>query len=209
MKCMETTDALSAPEQGKGVAGLLSLAQQGDHGAYAQLVRMHQDAVVSLCTYLLGNRTQGEKAAISAFVKSFERLSSYRSNLSFSTWLYAMAVTVCRERQRNAWQRLFWQLVATGIPKFDEDAAETIAIINTSPRPTVELERKEIRDHLKRALHLLPVHYRARIVLRDIKGLGYTEIAAIMAVPVETIKSGIARARLALISALKEFHNGL
>jgi RNA polymerase sigma-70 factor (ECF subfamily) len=164
--------------------------------------------IVSLCTHLLGNKNDGDDAAQDTFMKAFLQLGSFRGDAQFSTWLYAIAINVCRNRQRSFWQRLFKQSSTAGIPGINDDASEMIDIIDSSPHPSQELEKKELRDQIKRAIGRLPFRYRELIVLRDIRQLRYDEIAAILEVPEGTIKSGIARARLTLQVELKGLIDG-
>ena len=183
-------------------------ACHGDRQAFNRLVLRYQYMIFSLCTHLLGNKNDGDDAAQDAFVKAYLLLGSFRGDGRFSTWLYTIAVNVCRNRQRSFWQKLFKRSSAVGIPGIDDDAAEMIEIIDSSPLPSQELEKKELRDQIKRAIGLLPCRYRELIVLRDIRQLHYAEIAIIMDVPEGTIKSGIARARLALQVELKGLIDG-
>jgi RNA polymerase sigma-70 factor (ECF subfamily) len=183
-------------------------ARRGDRQAFNRLVLRYQNMIVSLCTHLLGNKNDGGDAAQDAFVKAYLQLGSFRGDARFSTWLYTIAVNVCRNRQRSFWQKLFKQSSAVGIPGIDDDASEMIEIIDSSPLPSQELEKKELRDQIRRAIGMLPCRYRELIVLRDLRQLRYDEIAFIMDVPEGTIKSGIARARLALQVELKGLIDG-
>jgi RNA polymerase sigma-70 factor (ECF subfamily) len=183
-------------------------ARHGNRQAFNRLVRRYQNMIVSLCTHLIGNKNDGEDAAQDAFVNAYLQLGSFRAEARFSTWLYTIAVNVCRNRQRSFWHKIFKQSSAVGIPGKGDDASEMIEIIDSSPLPSQELEKKELRDQIKRAIGLLPSRYRELIVLRDIRQLRYDEIAAILDVPEGTIKSGIARARLALQVELKGLIDG-
>jgi RNA polymerase sigma-70 factor (ECF subfamily) len=184
------------------------LTRHGDRQAFNRLVVRYQTMIVSLCTHLLGNKNDGDDAAQDTFMKAFLQLGSFRGDAQFSTWLYAIAINVCRNRQRSFWQRLFKQSSTAGIPGINDDASEMIDIIDSSPHPSQELEKKELRDQIKRAIGRLPFRYRELIVLRDIRQLRYDEIAAILEVPEGTIKSGIARARLTLQVELKGLIDG-
>jgi RNA polymerase sigma-70 factor, ECF subfamily len=188
---------------------LMLRVQTGDRQAFNRLVLRYQDAIVSLCTHLMRNRTEGEDAAQDTFVNAFQNVESFRGEAQFSTWLYSIAVNVCRNRQRSFWQKLFSQSVATGMPDVEKDMTETIEILDSTPWPSEQLEQKELRDQIKRVLVQLPVRYRELIVLRDIKELSYAEIAAILGVPVGTVKSGLARARLAMQVELKGLVDGI
>jgi RNA polymerase sigma-70 factor (ECF subfamily) len=183
-------------------------ARLGNRQAFNRLVVRYQNMIVSLCTHVLGNKNDGDDAAQDTFLNAYLQLGSFRGDARFSTWLYSIAINVCRNRQRSFWQKLFKRSSSADIPGRDDDASEMIEIIDSSPLPGQELEKKELRDQIRRAIGLLPSRYRELIVLRDIKQLHYGEIADIMDVPEGTIKSGIARARLALQVELKGLIDG-
>jgi RNA polymerase sigma-70 factor (ECF subfamily) len=202
-------DEVTADEVVDEDYAVVQLVQNGDRQAFNRLVTAYQDQIVSLCTHLMRNRVEGEDAAQDTFVNAFRRIESFRGEALFSTWLYTIAVNVCRNKQRSFWQRLFMQSVATGMPDIDRDLTETIEILDSSPWPSEQLERKELRDQIKRVLVQMPTRYRELIVLRDIKELSYTEIADILDVPLGTVKSGLARARLAMQVELRGLVDGI
>ena len=182
--------------------------QKGDRNEFNGLVQKHQDAVVSLCTHLMRNRAEGEDAAQDTFVNAFRRLDSFRGESRFFTWLYSIAVNVCRNKQRSFWERLFQRSVSVGAPDVDKDLSETIEILDSTPWPSEQLEKKELRDQIKRVLMQMPTRYRELIVLRDIKELSYADISAILEVPLGTVKSGLARARLSMQVELRGLVDG-
>jgi RNA polymerase sigma-70 factor (ECF subfamily) len=198
------TDAAGAED-----IAAVKLAQKGHRKEFNRLVLKYQDAVVSLCTHLMRNRTEGEDAAQDTFVSAFQKIGSFRGDSRFFTWLYSIAVNMCRNRQRSFWQRLFQQSASTGAPDVDKDLSETIEILDSTPWPSEQLEKKELRDQIKRVLMQMPARYRELIVLRDIKELSYSEIAAILEIPLGTVKSGLARARLAMQVELRGLVDGI
>jgi RNA polymerase sigma-70 factor (ECF subfamily) len=187
----------------------VKLAKKGDRKGFNRLVQKYQDSVVSLCTHLMRNRTEGEDAAQDTFVSAFQAIGSFRGESRFFTWLYSIAVNMCRNRQRSFWQRLFQHSASTGAPDVDKDLSETIEILDSTPWPSEQLEKKELRDQIKRVLMQMPTRYRELIVLRDIKELSYSEIAQILELPLGTVKSGLARARLAMQVELRGLIDGI
>jgi RNA polymerase sigma-70 factor (ECF subfamily) len=198
------TDAAGAED-----IAAVKLAKKGDRKEFNRLVQKYQDSVVSLCTHLMRNRTEGEDAAQDTFVSAFQAIGSFRGESRFFTWLYSIAVNMCRNRQRSFWQRLFLHSASTGAPDVDRDLSETIEILDSTPWPSEQLEKKELRDQIKRVLMQMPARYRELIVLRDIKELSYSEIAAILEIPLGTVKSGLARARLAMQVELRGLVDGI
>jgi RNA polymerase sigma-70 factor (ECF subfamily) len=155
------------------------------------------------------NRTEGEDAAQETFVNAFRKIDLFRGDSRFFTWLYAIAVNVCRNRHRSFWQRLFQHSASVGDPDVDKDLTETIEILDSTPWPSEQLERKELRDQIKRVLMQMPARYRELIVLRDIKELSYGEIAEVLDIPLGSVKSGLARARLAMQVELRGLIDGI
>ena len=183
--------------------------QKGNRNEFNRLIQKHQDAVVSLCTHLMRNRAEGEDAAQDTFVNAFRHIDSFRGESRFFTWLYSIAVNVCRNRQRSFWEKLFQRSLSVGAPDVDKDLSETIEILDSTPWPSEQLEKKELRDQIKRVLMQMPSRYRELIVLRDIKELSYSDIASILEVPLGTVKSGLARARLAMQVELRGLVDGI
>jgi|WetSurMetagenome_2_1015567.scaffolds.fasta_scaffold183484_2 RNA polymerase sigma-70 factor, ECF subfamily len=183
--------------------------QKGDRKEFSRLVQKYQDSVVSLCTHLMRNRAEGEDASQDAFVNAYRRIDSFRGESRFFTWLYSIAVNVCRNKQRSFWERLFKRSASVGAPDVDKDLSETIEILDSSPWPSEQLEKKELRDQIKRVLMQMPTRYRELVVLRDIKEMSYADIAAILEVPLGTVKSGLARARLAMQVELRGLVDGI
>jgi RNA polymerase sigma-70 factor, ECF subfamily len=204
---MENVAALNKPTD--ELDTLVQRVQNGDRQAFNRLILRSQDVIVSLCTHLMRNRSEGEDAAQDTFIKAFQEIGTFRGEAQFSTWLYSIAVNVCRNRLRSFWQKLFSHSISTGMPDVEKDLTETIEILDSSPWPSEQLEKKELRDQIKRVLVQLPARYRELIVLRDIKELSYAEIATILGVPVGTVKSGLARARLAMQVELKGLIDGI
>jgi RNA polymerase sigma-70 factor, ECF subfamily len=201
----ETTDGAALDE----AYATVQLARKGDRQAFNRLVLKYQDAIVSLCTHLMRNRTEGEDAAQDTFVSAFRRLDSFKGDSRFYTWLYAIAVNMCRNRHRSFWQRLFQHSASAGEPDVDKDLSETIEILDSTPWPSEQLERKELRDQIKRVLMQMTSRYRELIVLRDIKELSYAEIAEVLEIPLGSVKSGLARARLAMQVELRGLVDGI
>jgi RNA polymerase sigma-70 factor, ECF subfamily len=188
---------------------IVAQARSGDRQAFNRLVLHYQDIIVNLCVNLTGNRCDGEDVAQDTFIKAFEQINSFRGDAQFSTWIHTIAVNLCRNKQRSFWQKLFRRSVSIGLPLFDDDdTSDTVDVVDSSMHPNQQLEHKELQTQIKRSLLKLPVRFRELIVLREIRQLSYSEIAVILGVPEGTVKSGIARARLALQAEFKGVVDG-
>jgi RNA polymerase sigma-70 factor (ECF subfamily) len=165
---------------------LVRAAAAGDTEAFGELVRRYQAQVVNLAR-ALAVRADAEDLAQETFVRAFRGIRRFRAESTFKTWLYRVALNVVRshaaERGRWAW---LWGSSLDARPR-DVPAA-------TAPGPGIE-ERLVRRDAIDRALAALPLNLRTAVVLRDVQGFDYKEIAMLLGVPIGTVESRIFRAR--------------
>jgi RNA polymerase sigma-70 factor, ECF subfamily len=168
---------------------LVSRAVAGDRFAFAELVRRHERRVYNLAFRMLGREEDARDATQDAFMTALRKLSSFRGDAAFTTWMHRVTVNACydilRKRKREPVQELPEEVQAG--PEHP-DHAETTAL-------SVDV---------RRALLAVPFEFRAPLVLHDVQDLAYEEIAEILGVPVGTVKSRIHRARVALAAALGE-----
>lgn len=178
---------------------LVARARQGDQDAFSQLVQANQNKIYTLALRMTGSPEDGADLAQEAFLRAWRSLPSFQGESSFSTWLYRLASNLCidflrREKRRRA--------AAAFISLDDEGAACPLEIPDHRFAPESELERRELRAALERALQRLSDEHRQALVLRELEGLSYAEIAAHLGLEPGTVKSRIARARLALRNIL-------
>jgi RNA polymerase sigma-70 factor (ECF subfamily) len=166
-------------------------AQSGDLAAFNELVVEYQTLVCNLCLRMLGQQQAAEDAAQEAFISAWRNIRSFRgpSGEGFRAWLLRIAGNLCRDELRRRGRRPSSSLdtaLEAGLPDPpDED-----------PLPEDTALNSELRGSLEAALAELPAEQRTAIVLCDVEGLDYTEIAAAMQTSLGTVKSRIARARL-------------
>lgn len=190
-----------APADGTEVAALVARAKRGDRQAFDRLVALHTAQVYNLSLRITGSREDAEDCVQEAFVRAFRRLHSFRGEAAFSTWLYRVALNVAADTARKrARAPLAASALAAGDP--DEpapDLAEIEARAEVAvPGPEKLLEAQARRQAVLQAVRRLPEHHRTVVVLYDLQGLSYQEIARITGTRVGTIKSRLNRARLAL-----------
>jgi len=154
-----------------------------DLTAFGELVREYQDRIYNLCRYMLGNPEDAQDAAQDTFLKAFKGLRDLRPESSLYTWLYRIAVNTCLDYKRKASRT---PLTTECIPK-DRPSDD--------PSPETNCETREISEAVQSALQKLPKKLRPAIVLREIDGLSYEEIAEVLNTSVGTVKSRISRAR--------------
>jgi RNA polymerase sigma-70 factor (ECF subfamily) len=163
-------------------------AQSGDLAAFNELVIEYQSLVCNLCMRMLGQQQAAEDAAQEAFINAWRNIGSFRGD-SFRAWLLRIAGNLCRDELRRRGRRPSSSLdtaLEAGMPDPpDEDPLPDDSALNT-----------ELRGSLEAALAELPEEQRTAIVLCDVEGLDYAEIAVVMKTSLGTVKSRIARARM-------------
>lgn len=175
----------------------------GDAAAFDALVVRYKDMVYTMCSYLLGDADEAADQAQETFVKVYRSLKTFRFESSFSTWLYTIALNTCRNRLKSLSYRLRRKTVS--LDDTDETGRAVMQIADESCRPSGELEKKELMNHVRQAIAGLSVDHRTVIVLCDIKGLTYEEICRITGRDMGTVKSRISRARNELKARLKGY----
>jgi RNA polymerase sigma-70 factor (ECF subfamily) len=176
---------------------LVARCAQGDEIACAELVNEHQRMVFQLAYHLLGNREEALDVSQDVFLLVFRTLGRFRGQSQLRTWIYRIVVNQAKNRQRWWRRRLVSRQVSLDehIASHGELAAERVS-------PERMLAQKELADRLWNALEQLPFDQRTVIVLREIDGLSYEDIAFSLNVTLGTVKSRLTRARQALRTAL-------
>jgi RNA polymerase sigma-70 factor, ECF subfamily len=178
---------------------LVRRAQQNERGAFDLLVLKYQHKVIKLVARLLRDPTEAEDVAQEAFVKAYRALGSFRGDSAFYTWLYRIAVNTARNAIASRQRRpLDYE---AGLSESEQNNVEARLKHDDTPEATALSE--EIRVTVNQAIEQLPEDLRTAIVLREVEGLSYEEIAAAMDCPVGTVRSRIFRAREAIDRALK------
>jgi RNA polymerase sigma-70 factor (ECF subfamily) len=181
-----------------GEAEMVRRARAGDTEAFGALVLAHQTFVYNLALRALGDEREAEDTAQEAFVRAWQALPNFRGQAQFRTWLYRIATNLCYNRL----PRLRRELAALG--GLDGEAAPEIPDA-AQPTPETALEAQERRAFLHQQIDRLPRSYKMLIVLRFQQGLAYDEIAAVLSLPLGTVKTGLHRARERLRAALREY----
>ena len=174
---------------------LIDEALAGDAGSFGELVRRYQDRLYNSMVHTVGSPEEAEDVVQDAFVQAFVKLQSFGRASAFYTWLYRIAfnVSVSRRRRKRPELSVDAAREATGM--------EPVAGGDT---PEEHLEREESIRQVRLALAALDEANRAILVLREIDGLSYEEIASILDLPLGTVRSRLHRARLQLRHELKE-----
>ena len=181
-------------------ATLVRRCVASDESACAELVAEHQRMVVQLATNLLSDREEALDLSQDVFLRVFSTLHRFRGQSSLRTWIYRIAVNQARNRHR------FWRRRHRGDQvSLDEHVAiHGDCLSGHDATPDGVLAQKELAARLGRALDHLPFDQRTAIVLREIDGLSYEEIAYSLGVAIGTVKSRLTRARRTLRLELGE-----
>jgi RNA polymerase sigma-70 factor (ECF subfamily) len=187
------------PDDGK----LVKAFQAGDSHVFDQLVRRHQDKVFNVCFWILGDYQEAHDAAQDTFIKAYKGLTQFRAESAFFTWLFRIAVNTCKNRLASAEYRSRKKMVTLDKPMDSDGAKRPLDIVNGSASPVQQLEQKERMALIRTAIETLSPEQKEVVVLRDIQGLSYEEIARITRLNLGTVKSRLARARMELRDKLK------
>ena len=193
--------AITWSEAGTADWALVQQCATGDEVACARLVTDHQRMVFQLSLHLLGDRQEALDLSQEVFLRVFRMLPQFRGQSTLKTWIYRIVVTQASNRQRWWRRRRRAQQVA-----LEEHVAAhgELRDFRGDSMPDRALQRSETAGRVWNALNRLPFDQRVAIVLREIDGLSYEEIAGSIGVAVGTVKSRLARARLSLRASLRE-----
>lgn len=184
---------------------LVRRVQGGERSAYDLLVLKYQHKVVKLVMRYLRDPADAEDVAQEAFIKAYRALPQFRGDSAFYTWLYRIAINTAKNalaaRERNP--------VRFDLDMQDgEESANTYSRLQDPETPEGLALTEEIRGTVNAAIAALPEDLRTAIVLRELDGMSYEDIAASMGCPVGTVRSRIFRAREAIDQRLREVFDG-
>jgi RNA polymerase sigma-70 factor (ECF subfamily) len=183
-------------------AALIFDAQRGDLESFNRLVLAYQDALYNTALRILGDEALAADATQDAFISAFRSITSYRGG-SFKGWLMRTVTNACYDELRRQKRRPSVPLEPTNDE--DEEMESPRWLADPSMSPEQKFEADELEHAIQHCLNALPVDFRTVVVLADIQGMDYTEVASAARVPLGTIKSRLARARLRLRECLQGF----
>lgn len=196
---VKPAEAIAWSEVAGSEAALIQRCLAGEEAAHAALVFEHHRLVLGLATHLLGDREEALDISQEVFLRVFRTLHRFRGQSSLRTWIFRIVVNQVRNRQR--WWRRRARFRQVSLDQHIRDHGEIVLGADAST-PDRELARKEVGARLKAAIQHLPFDQRTALVLREIEGLHYDEIAFSLGLPVGTVKSRLTRARQALRAEL-------
>jgi len=194
--------ALTRPKSQTGEADsrpvdlLVESFREGKPGAFDAIVRAHQDRVYSFCVRMLSDREDAQDIAQEVFLSAYRNLAGFRGEASLSTWLLRIAANRCMNRIRQRSTRS-----AREVPTGDADGHEDSlfqAPGREEDRPDRIMEARDTGKILEAAIASLDDDSRMLVILSDVEGFTYEELAGSVGIPLGTVKSKLHRARMAL-----------
>jgi RNA polymerase sigma-70 factor (ECF subfamily) len=181
---------------------IVAWAQDGHEVAFRELVRRYQRPVFSLIYRMVRDRETAEDLAQETFVKVLNAIDSYRPEHKFSSWIFKIANNAAIDHLRRREPDLLSLDGAPDAVSVERQEATALQVRDVGETPLDELEARELGSHIETAIARLRPEYRACIMLRHVEGRAYEEIAAILDLPLGTVKTYIHRARAELRDAL-------
>jgi len=181
---------------------LISDAQNGSLDAFNTLVLHYQDSVFNTALRIMGDEDYAADASQEAFISAFKSIRSFRGG-SFRAWLMRTVTNACYDELRRRKRRPTTPLEPETEDGDDMDTPRWLA--DPAMTPDQQAEADELEHAIQHCLNNLPLEFKTVVVMADIQGMDYTEVASAVHVPLGTIKSRLARARLRLRECLQGF----
>lgn len=172
---------------------LIELFKKGKEEAFEEIVRRYQKKVYNTTYRIMGNPEDASDLAQEAFIRIYRSLRNFQGKSSFSTWLFTVTTNVCRDELRKRQRRLKVQSLSEPLEFEDGNVEREIA--DESMAPEVISLHRELTDEIQAVIETLPDEQKEAIVLRELQGFSYEEIAEITGVSLGTVKSRISRGR--------------
>ena len=178
---------------------LLAQARGGDREAFEALVARHQGAIYRLAFRLAGNEHDAEDILQETFLQVFRKLSTFRGEAQFTTWVYRVATNAAL-MHRRAQRRHTIQSLEVHLPRFDETGHHTRLDVDYGAAARIEgqVEDRQLRQLIRDALERLPSIYRVAFALYDLEDLPASEVAGLLGIDAATVRQRVHRARLML-----------
>jgi RNA polymerase sigma-70 factor (ECF subfamily) len=176
---------------------------EGGQSSFNRLVLKYQNKVFNLCYRMLGERSEAEDVAQEVFMTLFRSVKHFRGDSLFSTWVFRITVNHCKNRLKYLSRRNYFKTQSLDQPFQTEEGEVTPDTEDEGPTPEETLISNEVKEAVQLKIAELDTEHRTAIVLRDIQGLSYQEIAEILGLKEGTVKSRIHRARLELKEKLE------
>ncbi len=185
---------------------IVKRVQQGDKEAYNILVLRYQHKVCDIAFKYVNNYVDANDVAQEAFIRAYRAIHNFRGESAFFTWLYRIVINTAKSfLEQNQKHRYSVDIDA---PDFDSQQ-DVRGLLVTHESPDSLIESEELQQVIMQAMNELPPDLKRAIVLREVDGLSYEDIAAVMDSPIGTVRSRIFRARQFIEDKMVQFAQGL
>lgn len=172
-------------------SSLIKKSKNGDSISFGELVKLYEKQVYNMALRFAGNTEDACDIAQDTFLRAFSYIKSFKEESAFSTWLYRITINCCndyvKKRKKTASVPLYQNT--------EDGDEEEIQISDNTYNPEDIYEKEQLKELVKTAISSLPEDYKQAIILRDINGLSYDEIAYVLKIEIGTVKSRISRGR--------------
>ena len=180
---------------------LILSSKEGDLSAFEELLILYQDRVYTHCLHLTGNVDDAQDLAQDVFIQAFRKITAFRGDADFGTWLHRIAVNLWINQIRKNSKLV---CISYDAPIETKEGKMELEFTSSESSPSEAAEASEQSYTVQMALSKLPEEFKLVIVLRDLEGYSYDEIAEMLACSVGTVKSRISRGRRLLRKFLVE-----
>lgn len=175
---------------------ILARARRGELPAFEELVRRHEKRVYAVALRSSGSPEDAEDITQEVFLRAWRSIEEFRGDSGFSTWLFRITMNLCVDHARHKHAQPQTQPLVMG----EEESERPLP--DTAPTPEEHLDNSELGRELAAALDEVSEEHRRIVLLRDVSGMSYTEIAEVLEISEGTVKSRLSRARIALRKVL-------
>lgn len=173
---------------------LIKKAQKGDVASFEKIIEVYQPIIYNISYRFAGNADDAADMAQEVFLKMFKNINTFQFKSKLSTWIYRVATNTCLDMVKRKSRQASAYSIDDGIE--DDEGNVTVGeVADAGPTPDEVVEQYEVRDIVNSAISQLSEDYKTVIILRDVQGLPYDEIAEIVDCSVGTVKSRISRGR--------------
>jgi RNA polymerase sigma-70 factor (ECF subfamily) len=180
-------------------------AQLGDRLAFGKIVTIYQDRIYNAILRLVGDVEEARELTQEAFTRALVKLDDFRGDSQPYTWLFRIAVNLSISQLRKVQRHRVFSIDSNGHAGNGQDDDGAGRIASSVPQPLEAMEKRERDQQVLASLGRLDTEYRAVLVMRDIEGFDYQQMASVLDLPLGTLKSRLFRARLALRDELKAY----
>ncbi|AGL00774.1 RNA polymerase sigma factor [Desulfoscipio gibsoniae] len=172
---------------------LVQKSKDGDLEAFDELVRRYESKIYGLVYRFMGNHADASDLAQDTFIRLYQALAGFRGDAAFSTWLYRIASNICRDEIRKRQRRR-----SVSMDEMIDASPANVPTADDSYSPEETVQRREMQRQVQFCLNQLSDDHRLILIMREMQGLSYEEIAGVLQCSLGTVKSRISRARNAL-----------